>query len=81
MDGYSAKFEGQMGRFYRSLSKRERRQYPAMEAVRLEHGGIEYVSRLLGCGPKIIRRGIAELEAQVELETPRQRKKGAVENP
>ncbi len=81
MDGYSAKIEGQMVRFYRSLTERERRRYAALEAVRLEHGGIEYISRLLGCDPKTIRRGIAELEAKEELETQRQRKKGADENP
>lgn len=81
MDGYSAKIEGQMVRLYRSLNERDRRRYAAVEAVRLEHGGIEYISRLLGCDPKTIRRGIAELESEEELASERQRKKGVDGNP
>jgi hypothetical protein len=77
MDGYSAKVEGQMVRLYRSLNERDRRRYAAVEADRLGHGGIEYISGLFGCDPKTIRRGIAELESDDELASQRQRKKGA----
>jgi len=80
MDGYSAKVEGQMVRLYRSLNERDRRRYAAVEAARLEHGGVEYISRLFGCDPKTIRRGIAELESREELASERQRKKGGDEN-
>ena len=80
MDGYSAKAEGQMVRLYRSLNERDRRRYAAVEADRLGHGGIEYISRLFGCDPKTIRRGIAELESEEELASERQRKKGGGEN-
>ena len=80
MDGYSAKVEGQMVRLYRSLKERDRRRYAAVEADRLGHGGVEYVSRLFGCDPKTIRRGIAELESEDELTSERQRKKGGDEN-
>ncbi len=80
MDGYSAKLERQMSRFYRSLNERERRRYAAVEAAKLGHGGIEYLSRVLGCDPGTIRHGIAEMESQEELDTQRQRKKGGDAN-
>ncbi len=81
MDGYSAKVEQQMSRLYRSLDERDRRRYAAVEVEKLGHGGLEYVSRLFGCDPKTIRRGVAELESEDELESERQRKKGAAGNP
>ena len=80
MDGYSAVVEGQMVRFYRSLNERDRRRYAAVEAAKLGHGGIEYLSGLLGCDPKTIGRGMAELESPAELAIERQRKKGVAEN-
>ena len=76
MEEYSTGVERQMVRFYGSLSERDRRRYAAVEAARLGHGGIEYVSRLLGCDAKTIARGIAELESEDELATDGQRKKG-----
>ena len=76
MEEYSSVTEGQMVRFFRSLSERDRRRYAAIEAARLGHGGMEYISRLLGCDPKTIARGIAELESEEELTTDGQRKKG-----
>jgi hypothetical protein len=81
MDGYSAKVEQQMSRLYRSLDERDRRRYAAVEVEKLGHGGLEYVSRLFGCDPKTIRRGVAELESEDELESERQRKKGVAGNP
>jgi hypothetical protein len=81
MDGYSLEVEQQMGRFYRSLNERDRRRYAGVEAARLDHGGIEYVSRILGCDPKTIRQGIAEIKSDEELGNQGQRKKGAAANP
>ena len=76
MDDYSSEVEQQMGRFYRSLNERDRRRYAGIEAAKLGHGAIEYVSRLLGCDPKTIRQGIAEIESDEELDNQGQRKKG-----
>ncbi len=81
MDGYSAKVERQMSRLYRSLGERDRRRYAAVEAEKLGHGGLEYISKLFGCDPKTIRRGTAELESEEELTSERQRKKGVAGNP
>lgn len=80
MDGYSAELERQMSRLYRSLNERDRRRYAAVEAAKLGHGGIEYISRVLGCDRKTIQQGISEMESADELETQRQRKKGADAN-
>ena len=76
MDGYSAKVEQQMSRFFRSLGERDRRRYAAVEAEKLGHGGLEYIAKLFRCDPNTIRRGTAELESEEELTSERQRKKG-----
>ena len=76
MQPYPLAVEQQMQRFYRSLNERDRRRYAAIEALKLGHGGIESVARLLGCDPKTIAKGLQELAAGEELDTARQRKKG-----
>ena len=73
---YPKAVEGQMVKFFRSLNERDRRRYAAVEAAKLGHGGIQYISRLLGCDPKTIGQGIAELESEEELAVDGQRKKG-----
>ncbi len=80
MDGYSEGLERQMLRLFCSLNERDRRRYAAVEAAKLGHGGIEYISRVLGCDPATIRRGMSELESEDEWDTRRQRKKGADAN-
>ena len=80
MEEYPKFVENQMVKFFRSLNERDRRRYAAVEAAKLGHGGIEYVSRLLGCDPKTIGRGISELESEDQLATDGQRKKGADES-
>lgn len=80
MEDYSKAVEGQMVKFFRSLNERDRRRYAAVEAVKLGHGGIEYISRLLGCDPKTISHGITELSTEEEFAIDRQRKKGADAN-
>lgn len=76
MDGYSVEIESQIRRFFDSLSEADRRRYAGIEAVKLGHGGIKYLSDLLGCDPKTIERGIRELETDEALPSDRQRKKG-----
>ena len=76
MDAYPPTVERMMKRLYRSLRENDRRRYAALEASRLGHGGTEYIARLLGCDPKTVRHGVAELEAEDELDPERVRKKG-----
>jgi hypothetical protein len=47
---------------YRSLRENDRRRYAAVEAAKLGHGGIEYLTTLLGCDPKTIRHGQQDLQ-------------------
>ncbi|MEB4592261.1 hypothetical protein VSS37_14835 [Candidatus Thiothrix sp. Deng01] len=44
------------------------------------HGGQEDIAQLLGCDPKTIRQGLAELESSEVPDTHRQRKKGVDAN-
>ena len=68
-----------MKSFYRSLNERDRRHYAAIEALKLGHGGVDYISQVLKCDQKTISKGIAELESEI-LPTDKQRKKGEVVN-
>jgi hypothetical protein len=77
MVGYAAEVERLMKRLFVSLKESDRRRYAAIEAAKLGHGGTEYIAALLGCDPKTIRQGLAELEDAGELDTSRSRKKGA----
>jgi hypothetical protein len=77
MEAYPVDVEARMQRFYGWLSEKDRRRYAAVEASKLGHGGVEYISGLLSCDPKTIRQGMKDLD---ELEDPaegRVRKKGA----
>jgi len=80
MDRYTPVVEGMMLRMYNSLNERDRRRYAAVEAVKLGHGGIEYVAQIVKCDPKTIHLGISELQTSAELSVERQRKKGVDEN-
>jgi len=62
MKNYSELSESLMQRFYSSLTEKDRRRYAAIEAEKLGHGGISYISRILGCSRTIIYNGLAELE-------------------
>ena len=79
MSHYSPAITIQMIRFYNTLNERDRRRYAAVEAVKLGHGGIAFISQLLKCDPKTISRGIAELKSEEQFNSVRQRKKGADE--
>jgi hypothetical protein len=77
MNGYSAAVERRMVKLYDSLSEKDRRRYAAVEAVKLGHGGVQYIADLFGCDPHTIRHGeqdIAQLPADEAAD--RIRKKG-----
>ena len=77
MQAYAPDIERMMQRLFQSLGEAARRRYAAIEAAKLGHGGIEYIARVLGCDPKTIRQGQAELQGADDLDTGRERKKGA----
>jgi hypothetical protein len=77
MMGYTKEVEQKMQRLFERLSEKDRRCYAAIEATKLSHGGIEYVSKLLKIDPKTVRRGLEELELPEDPAPNRVRKKGA----
>jgi hypothetical protein len=79
MDAYAPEVERLMKRMFSSLGEKDRRRYAAVEATKLGHRAIEYISRLLGCDPKTIGQGQSELEGTEDLDTGRVRKKGVPE--
>ena len=76
MDAYSPEIEHATQRYYHSLSEKDRRRYAAIEAIKLGHGGISYISKLFDGHPKPIRRGIAELQDEQVLNEQRIRQPG-----
>jgi hypothetical protein len=77
MHRYSTEVCQHMKAFYDSLSEKDRRRYAAVEAEKLGHGGIEYVSRVLGCDEKTIRHGRRDVAVLPEDDAQgRVRKKG-----
>ena len=78
---YSPKIEQSMKTMYRSLREKDKRRYAAVEAAKLGHGGIEYISELLGCDPKTIHQGLVDLADLPDLPLERCRKKGVDADP
>lgn len=64
---------------YGHLSEKDRRCYAAVEAEKLGHGGITYVSKVLGIDRKTIRQGkkdLLESKGEQAVGKRRQRKAG-----
>ncbi len=59
---YSLLIEQEMRKFYNTLSEKDKRRYAAIEALKLGHGGIVYISQVLGCSRRTITKGINELK-------------------
>jgi hypothetical protein len=59
---YCEEIETEMLKFYDSLSEKDRRRYAAIEAKKLGHGGIKYISELFGCHRNTIAEGKNEVE-------------------
>jgi Rhodopirellula transposase DDE domain len=76
MSPYSRDVEQTMRSFYHSLRENDRRRYAAVEAAKLGHGGIEYISKVLGIDPKTIRQGQRDLKNLPEGPTARVRAPG-----
>ena len=72
---YDKSIELKMQRLFLMLSEKDRRRYAGIEAAKLGHGGIEYVSGLFDMDPKTVRRGLVELEVSEDPAPSRIRKK------
>jgi hypothetical protein len=75
MMGYESDIELKMRRLFATLSEKDRRRYAGIEAAKLGHGGIDYVSGLFGLDAKTVRRGLTELEQAEDPAPERVRKK------
>ena len=59
---YSKSIENNMKSLFDNLSERDRRMYAAVEAGKLNRGGLRYICDLLGCSGNTIQRGKEDLE-------------------
>lgn len=59
---YSSKTERWMKMFYKSLNEKDRRHYAAIEAHKLGHGGVTYISELLDCARSTIHDALEEFK-------------------
>jgi DDE family transposase len=48
--------------YSQSLSAKDRRRFAALEAIQRGHGGIRYMSQVLGCDPQTIKDGMQALQ-------------------
>jgi len=76
MATFSKETEQHMRGCFESLNERDRRRYAGLEASKLGHGGISYISEVLGCDRKTVRKGIGEILDPPDLDPGRVRKKG-----
>ena len=77
---YPAPIEQNMKTMYQSLREKDRRRYAAVEAAKLGHGGIDYISTLLDCDPQTIHQGQLDLDNLPDVPPERSRKKGVDAN-
>jgi len=59
---YCEEIESEMLKFYTSLSEKDKRRYAAIEAKKIGHGGIKYISELFGCHRNTITGGKNEIK-------------------
>ncbi len=76
---FNEETEQRMRDFYGSLNEKDRRRYAGLEANKLGHGGIAYISEILGCDRKTVSKGIDELLDSPDLDPLRVRQKGGTE--
>src|SRR6266702_4687190 len=59
---YSPEIERLLYQYYQSLSEKDRRRFAALEAIKLGHGGIRYIAKVLACDPQTVKDGMRELQ-------------------
>ena len=62
--------EETMRLYCRSLPEDHRRRYAGVEALKLGRGGLTYIAQMLGMSRRTVYRGIRELEAMAEDDSP-----------
>ena len=59
---YSPDIEQLLRQYAQSLSEKDRRRFAALEAIKLGHGGIRYIAKVLACDPQTVKDGMQELK-------------------
>ena len=73
---YSEQTEIKMKEVFESLNEKDRRIYAGIEADKLPHGGISYLSKVFDCSTKTIHRGLKEISDLSLVPDSRLRRKG-----
>lgn len=73
LKAYPAEIEQMMQQFYATLREKDQRRYAAIEARKLERGGVSYIARVLGCDRNTIHAGMKELDRLPEEEAMKNR--------
>lgn len=79
VEEFSEKTKMVMQLYYSRLSEKDRRQYAALESLKLGRGGTTYISKVLGVDRNTIIQGRKELNSALALPTiapGKQRKSG-----
>lgn len=73
MEIYTSEVKKKMQDFYKNLSEKDKRHYSAIEAMKLQYGGIEFIANLFQCSRQTIYAGLKELNENKLLPTGRSR--------
>ncbi|MEA3341665.1 MAG: hypothetical protein U9R15_17005, partial [Chloroflexota bacterium] len=58
---YNFEIEESMRNFYNSLNEKDRRRYAGVEALKIGHGGQNYIADILGCSRHTVSKGAKEV--------------------
>lgn len=58
---YDSDTEKRMRHFYESLNEKDARRYAGLEALKIGHGGRNYIAKILGCSRHTVSRGAKEV--------------------
>ena len=58
---YNQETEETMRSFYNSLNEKDRRRYAGLEALKIGHGGQNYIAEVLGFSRRTISKGAREV--------------------
>jgi hypothetical protein len=62
---YSKEIEVKMQEMYNRMSEKDRFLYAGVEALKLPHDGVDYISKLFGCSHDTVLLGIKEINEGV----------------
>ena len=62
---YSKEIEVKMQEMYNRMSEKDRFLYAGVEALKLPHDGVDYISKLFGCSDDTVLLGIKEINEGV----------------